>query len=268
MQPKCRPQTQSFFTARASFHELLVRFERLEDLADIDAAVDGSGKGGGAALGGALAGLSWLKKEEFEAITDDVLTIAEYRELIQQLNRLRAHPHGRAIEKDLVAFARPGEQRVEKAATAELVDGGITTVGRRKNSTAFVELRPWLSPLAVANQKWYGVQVPAHLDGIIVNGVPLATYFSREMDMYEVLRPLEMVNGVGKFQIEARVRSGGVKGQAGAIRLAIARALVQLHPELRPALKAAKMLRRDPRMVERKKPGQKKARKKFQWVKR
>jgi len=256
-----RPEARGFFTCRMSFHELLVRFERLEDIANIEQR----SRDGGSTV---LKGRSWLKKEEFEAITDDVLTIAEYRTLVQTLNKLRANRNSEVIEQDLLSFARPGEQRIAKAAQAELVDGGLITVGRRKNATAFVELRPWQSPHAVANQKWYGVAVPQHLDGITVNGQPLAEYFTRPMDMYEVLRPLEMANGIGKYKIDVKVRSGGIKGQAGAVRLGIARALVQLHPQLRSVLKTDKMLRRDPRMVERKKPGQKKARKKFQWVKR
>ena len=72
----------------------------------------------------------------------------------------------------------------------------------------------------------------------------------------------------GKFDVWCTVKGGGISGQAGSVRLGIARALERYSPELRPSLSAAAMLTRDPRRVERKKPGQKKARKKFQWVKR
>ncbi len=72
----------------------------------------------------------------------------------------------------------------------------------------------------------------------------------------------------GAFDISATVEGGGSSGQAGAVRHAVARALAEFDPQLKPILRYFKLLQRDPRMVERKKPGQKKARKKFQWVKR
>ena len=72
----------------------------------------------------------------------------------------------------------------------------------------------------------------------------------------------------GQYDVNANLDGGGVTGQAEALRMAIAKALVEINPELRPALKAQGFLRRDPRMVERKKPGQPKARKRFQFSKR
>ena len=77
-----------------------------------------------------------------------------------------------------------------------------------------------------------------------------------------------MTNTLGKFDVFAKITGGGTTGQAGAFRLGISRALTLLDPGNRPALKKADFLRRDSRMKERKKPGQKGARKKFQWVKR
>lgn len=80
--------------------------------------------------------------------------------------------------------------------------------------------------------------------------------------------PFEVVSEAGNFDVKANVRGGGISGQAEAIRLAISRALVEYNEENRPALKAKGYLTRDPRMVERKKFGQKKARKRFQFSKR
>eukprot|EP01117_Protostelium_nocturnum_P000024 TRINITY_DN1008_c0_g1_i1.p1 TRINITY_DN1008_c0_g1~~TRINITY_DN1008_c0_g1_i1.p1 ORF type:complete len:294 (-),score=84.46 TRINITY_DN1008_c0_g1_i1:123-1004(-) len=103
---------------------------------------------------------------------------------------------------------------------------------------------------------------------ITINDRPLSQYFIRIASRELVLEPLLLTHSLAKFNIEAKVWGGGLSGQAGAIQLAIARALQNWEPFNRPVLKQARMLRRDPRKVERKKYGQKKARKKFQWVKR
>jgi small subunit ribosomal protein S9 len=85
---------------------------------------------------------------------------------------------------------------------------------------------------------------------------------------YKLEQPFKTVDSLAKFDVKANVDGGGTTGQAEAIRLAISRALCELDIENRPALKSEGLLTRDARVVERKKPGQKKARKKFQWVKR
>jgi len=84
----------------------------------------------------------------------------------------------------------------------------------------------------------------------------------------DVLAPLEVTQMQGSVDVKSTVKGGGCSGQVGAIRLGIARALSIMRPETRPVLRSAGYLTRDSRIVERKKPGQKKARKKFQWVKR
>jgi len=105
--------------------------------------------------------------------------------------------------------------------------------------------------------------------GVIhVNKRPFEDYFLRETDRILILEPLRLTNTLGKFDIEASVAGGGLSGQAGAIQMGLARALVNFDNDSKPTLKKATMLRRDARMKERKKPGQKGARRKFQWVKR
>ena len=83
-----------------------------------------------------------------------------------------------------------------------------------------------------------------------------------------VLAPFQVANLLNKFDVRVSTKGGGINGQVGAIRLAVARALIQFDPELRPALKEAMLLRRDPRIKERKKSGQPGARKRFQFSKR
>ncbi len=121
--------------------------------------------------------------------------------------------------------------------------------GRRKSSVARVNLTPGNG-------------------AIKVNKRGFEDYFPRETDRITILEPLRVANLMNKFDINVVVSGGGSTGQAGAFRLGLSRALVLCDPENKPILKKSDFLTRDPRMKERQKPGQKGARKKFQWVKR
>jgi len=103
---------------------------------------------------------------------------------------------------------------------------------------------------------------------IVVNKRELADYFTTSTLQYKVNQPLMLTENLTSYDIKVKVFGGGVTGQAEAIRLAISRALVEIDPEYRLILKPEGLMTRDPRMVERKKFGQKKARKKFQFSKR
>lgn len=103
---------------------------------------------------------------------------------------------------------------------------------------------------------------------ITVNGRDYKEYFPTGTLQYVVTQSLEIGNAMGIYDIKVNLDGGGITGQAEALRLAISKALCEINPENRPPLKSKGLLRRDPRMVERKKPGQKKARKKFQFSKR
>lgn len=123
------------------------------------------------------------------------------------------------------------------------------TVGRRKTAVARVFLKPGNGT-------------------VTINKKDLEHYFPEEVDRHLALSPLETVDMLGRFDVKANVRGGGRSGQVGAIRHAIARALVELDEELRSPLRKDGHMTRDSRMVERKKYGQKKARKRFQFSKR
>ncbi len=103
---------------------------------------------------------------------------------------------------------------------------------------------------------------------IMVNNKALNTYFPIATLQYKVMQPLSLTDNVSTYDIKVTVKGGGVKGQAEAIRLAISRALSEINPDYRTILKPEGLLTRDSRMVERKKFGQKKARKKYQFSKR
>jgi len=121
----------------------------------------------------------------------------------------------------------------------------VHTIGRRKASVA-------------------RIYVTKGKGNIVVNGKDYKEYFPIETLQYKLNQPFKVVEQEGKFDIKVSVNGGGINGQADAIKLAIARSLCEIDLENRPALKAEGLLTRDPRVVERKKPGQKKARKKFQ----
>ncbi|KAI9917174.1 hypothetical protein PsorP6_013347 [Peronosclerospora sorghi] len=132
-------------------------------------------------------------------------------------------------------------------------DGRAYGTGRRKTSVARVWIKPAAEPFT---------------GRIKVNHKDLVDYFVRDTHREEVLKPFSVVEQIGGFDVYCTVKGGGLTGQAGAVRHGLSRALEKFDPAMRPALKKAGFMTRDPRMVERKKPGQPKARKKFQWVKR
>ena len=103
---------------------------------------------------------------------------------------------------------------------------------------------------------------------ITINKRDLAVYFPSPILQYVVKQPLNKIGVVEKYDIKVNLDGGDYKGQAEALRLAIARALVKINPESKPALKSEGFMTRDPREVERKKPGRPKARKRFQFSKR
>ena len=105
-------------------------------------------------------------------------------------------------------------------------------------------------------------------DKMTINGKDFKDYFPTTSLQYKILQPFKLTNNIGKFDLSVNVYGGGITGQVEAIRLAISRALSEMSDENKSALKKEGLLTRDPRMVERKKFGQKKARKKFQFSKR
>jgi small subunit ribosomal protein S9 len=123
------------------------------------------------------------------------------------------------------------------------------TIGRRKTSVARVYLMNGTG-------------------GITVNGRDYKEYFPTMPLQYRLHQPFNLTETANQYDVKVNVKGGGITGQIEAVRLGIARALVEINPDHKPALKAEGLMTRDPRMVERKKYGQPKARKKFQFSKR
>jgi small subunit ribosomal protein S9 len=125
----------------------------------------------------------------------------------------------------------------------------VNKIGRRKTSIARVYVKPGKGEIRV-------------------NDRDLKEYFLSEIHQATVKQPLNTVKVDGQYDVTVNVEGGGIKGQAEAVRLGIARALVEFNAETKPALRKEGFLTRDSRMVERKKPGRRKARRKFQFSKR
>ncbi|WP_321370994.1 30S ribosomal protein S9 [uncultured Draconibacterium sp.] len=125
----------------------------------------------------------------------------------------------------------------------------VNTIGRRKSAVA-------------------RIYVSEGKGNITINKRELKDYFPAETLQYIAMQPLNLLEVAEKYDVKANLDGGGPKGQAEAFRLALTRALMEIDPESRPQLKAAGFVTRDPREVERKKPGQPKARKRFQFSKR
>jgi small subunit ribosomal protein S9 len=144
------------------------------------------------------------------------------------------------------APAAPEAPKHERKVDAQ---GRAYATGKRKDAVA----RVWIKP------------GPGQ---IVVNERPVERYFARPVLRMILQQPLHVANRAGQFDVTVTVAGGGLSGQAGAVRHGIAKALTYFEPELRPALKKEGFLTRDPRVVERKKYGKKKARRSFQFSKR
>ena len=167
-----------------------------------------------------------------EAVAEPTEAVAEPTEAVEE---------AAAVEAEAVAEAAPREPII--------IDRPIQTVGRRKEAVVRVRLVPGTGQF--------------NLDGR-----SLENYFPNKVHQQLIKAPLVTVDRVDAFDVFAHLDGGGPSGQAGALRLAIARALILVQPEDRPALKKAGFLTRDPRAIERKKYGLKKARKAPQYSKR
>lgn len=198
---------------------------------------------------GALDSEDWQGFEgDLDAVTEEGVPtwLHSVRELsaINDEKRMRAKLARRAMEeakKNVVRHRKVDEQ------------GRAYGTGRRKTSTARVWVKKSDTPFG---------------GRISINKKDLVDYLVRDTHREEVLKPFSVIGQTGHFDVYCTVKGGGMTGQAGAIRHGIARALQNFEPEYRAPLKKEGLITRDPRMVERKKPGQPKARKKFQWVKR
>lgn len=200
------------------------------------------------------ASTSWLRFKQYrEKAGGDLLKETEFRQLITLLKRLDAidvELRSNELNEILAKYSTNSSANSKTRELATLdANGRAIAIGRRKSSSA----------------KVYLVRGNGET---LVNGKPLDAVFDKLADREKILLPLQVTNSEGQYNIFALARGGGSTGQAGSIQLAIARALLIHNPLLKQRLSQHNLLHRDPRSVERKKPGKVKARKMPTWVKR
>ncbi|EDV25022.1 uncharacterized protein TRIADDRAFT_56526 [Trichoplax adhaerens] len=205
----------------------------------------------------------WLSSDQMKDILQEDITDRQYDYLIARLERLQQFPNSNRVKDFMDKYRKNVELRSTKVKIRPLSVAGVSyNKGKRKT--------------AVAN-----IQIQEGTGNVTINDKSLVEYFQQLLHREQVLYPLLVLNLTHAFDITCSVRGGGLSGQAGAIRLGIARALLSFNEAYKETLDECKfgdkfwiildtdeLLHRDPRIVERKKPGQKKARRKFAWVKR
>ncbi|GLB37587.1 putative universal ribosomal protein uS9 family protein [Lyophyllum shimeji] len=236
----------------------------------------------------------WKGQDEMTTDFQSKMTTSRYRRVITLLNELNGYLNIASAANctdleaaigQIVAMFESGKKAASvaqgKRKKVELDTYGRSyTVGKRKTSSA----RVWMIPVHAnptrmnagtpgeSIEEIFGLQEPTRMgittSTVLVNNIPLAEYFPIPADRERIMRPLKVAGVVGAYNIFAIVRGGGTTGQSGALAHGIAKGLVAHEPLLETVLKRAKLTRRDPRMVERKKTGLAKARKRYTWVKR
>ncbi|KAF9430909.1 37S ribosomal protein S9, mitochondrial [Podila epigama] len=233
-----KPESPSYFTTNPVYNELIVNldamYRQVRPVAKPSKESDRP---------------NWLGRDALaEAIGVSTLKTSQHRLVISKLNQLATlTPRPARIAELFVKFSKSEEQMAQKA-KPRVVDhlGRALATGRRKEASASV----------------YVVEGDGH---VMINGQDVATYFKKSQDRDSLLKPFTVTDLVGKYNVWALVQGGGTTGQAEAISLGVAKALMTHLPELKPRLRKAGCITRDMRVVERKKPGQYGARKKFQW---
>ncbi|CAO3674607.1 unnamed protein product [Umbelopsis ramanniana] len=250
-----KPDSLSYFTGNYKYNDLLIELNSIYKLHNKPQQQPSS-----AVLPFDLASeaepsnqvYTWKLRDKMSEFLGIPLTTSQWRKIVTQLNMLASLPKPlpAQVETELSKYTRFDSAQQMQVKRKELDDMGRSfAVGRRKESSA----------------RCYVVEG----DGkIMVNGQELGAYFNRLVDREEVTWPFECTSTLGKFNAWIVVEGGGSTGQAQAIKLGLGKALLVHDPELKPTLRKAGCVTRDPRVVERKKPGQKGARAKYTWVKR
>ncbi|KAH8598019.1 ribosomal protein S5 domain 2-type protein [Bisporella sp. PMI_857] len=237
------PDSPSYFTAQPHFiddlltmQQLAQKYASLPRVKPVDAPR-----------------VSWVTLAEYRDVVNERVGAAKYQKILEILARLNCIHHS-VMPQDVVNVLNQYKRNINpfrNVAKPTPIDemGRALGHGRRKTSTA----RAW---------------VVEGTGEVLVNGKTLAEAFSRIHDRESAIWGLKATDRIDKYNVWALVEGGGTTGQAEALTLAIAKALISHEPALKPALRRAGCITRDPRRVERKKPGHVKARKKPAWVKR
>ncbi|TQS38783.1 hypothetical protein Golomagni_00704 [Golovinomyces magnicellulatus] len=237
------PESPSYFSIQPKFIDSLVSLDQiLERYQSLPVSAPGD-----------APKVAWLSVKDYRGLVGEKVKNTRYQHVLRVLKRLnQIHPlyMPSEVQQAIQLFKRDITPETAVTKTSPIDSMGRTLgVGRRKSATG----RAWL------------------VEGtgeVLVNGKTLSEAFGRVYDRESVIWPLKTTGRIDKYNLWCRVQGGGTTGQAEALTLAVANALLGHEPALKPALRRAGCVTRDPRKVERKKPGRLKARKKPAWVKR
>lgn len=194
--------------------------------------------------------MQWITKLQLQQKINEKITDKNYEAIKLRLQKLSLHEHAHEVKEFLDEFKVPMLATiVDNLTEVDVYEDHARSMGYRRKAIAEVILR--------------------HGTGTVtINTRPLYEYFKFQNDREQIMFPLLLIDGLSNFDVECHVIGGGIAGKSGAIRLGLSRALAALCPEHYDTLNDAGLLIRDARRKERKKPGRKKARRAFQWVKR
>ncbi|CAO3702552.1 unnamed protein product [Rhizopus stolonifer] len=246
LQYRAKPESLSYFTGNFKYNDLLIELNTLykqhenwKPTADLTNTEQETV-------------YAWKLRDKMSELLNIPLTTSQWRKITIHLTTLASLPKPlpAAVSQILEPYQRHNTSQNKETVQRSLDEfGRAYAVGRRKESSARCTL----------------------VEGegkILVNGIELENYFQRPVDCDEVTLPLEVTESKDKFNAWVLVKGGGSTGQAQAIKLGLGRALLIHDAQLKQTLRKAGCITRDPRVVERKKEGQRKARAKYTWVKR
>lgn len=274
------PSSPTFFTARSSYFDSLYKLERELNKFTFqlhDAHIMPLPRAATYQLGPIPS--YWRTVGDMDQLIGKGIRETQYRRLItvlSQLNRLKriaelggAQNVAKDIAEIIAPFERPNKEILQAQKTGRKKPvpdehGRAYALGRRKTSSARVWVIPIQPSTYLATQDAGTVPTAQ----VLINGLPVSRYFTHIMDRERVFRPLKLTGTLASYNVFSLVRGGGTMAQAEAIALGISKCMQVLEPSVGSILKQGKLLRRDPRMVERKKTNLAKARKAYTWVKR
>ncbi|KAI0312748.1 ribosomal protein S9/S16-domain-containing protein [Amylostereum chailletii] len=304
---KAKPPSSTFYTGRSDYHDDMAQLDTaIQHARRALTSLELLPLPAFARASLPAAQLAWKSRQDMSGMFVRRLTTQRYRRLTELLAQLdeyvriaRAAGHGSladGIAHILNLFERNDKELLLARGKAKPVVfdryGRTYTVGKRKESVARVWIIPVQTPppsaepdtpVVSSNAAAYGLEpavqdaferptdeapVPVTTTTILVNNRPLREFFPTPADRERVVRPLKLAGALGSYNVFVIVRGGGTTGQSGAVAHGIAKGVAAHVPEVETTLRKAKLIRRDPRVVERKKTGQPKARKRYAWVKR
>eukprot|EP00794_Sanderia_malayensis_P000437 gene437-1078_t len=243
-----RPLDPGFYTGQPTYHKLIYDvWENLDKLNNLPQQSQNVQAQEEESFYEKPLLVRWVKQHEMEDLLDCKLSESQFQMLVRRLERIVKHPNGEAMQEFLSRYQiniEEGEKVLDLVPIDE--DGFATAMGYRKEAIAEVKVKEGSGQF-------------------LINTKPLTKYFPEIHQRQQVIAPLLAIDQLGRFDVDAGVIGGGYSGQAGAIRLGLSRALLSFSKSFFQPLEEAGFLMRDSRVVERKKPGRKKARRKFAW---